>query len=106
MPSAYDTLFQWARKTTSSFFGELLPGHEPEADSAPDGLAYQLKHWPDLPAITRTAPVLRTLSVMSHRPVNRRWILTTSGMKPHEVDGLLQCLVDQDAVTITDLTRF
>ena len=106
MPSAYDTLFRWACKTTSTLFGELLPGLEPEDEGEPDGLAYQLKHWPDLPCASRTAPVLRTLSVMSHRQVNRRWILASSGMKPGEVDGLLQYLVDQDAVTVTDLSRF
>lgn len=105
MASVYNNLSNWARRTTTSF-GELLslPAQETEDDD--DGLTYRLKHWPDLPCEARTAPVLRTLSVMSHRAVNRRWILVTSKLKASEVDRLLQRLVKQDAVFITDISQF
>ena len=107
MQSVYDNLSRWARRTTTSF-GDLLslPALRSEEAPADDGLVYRLKHWPDLPTAARTACVLRTLSVMSHRGVNRRWILATSKLKASEVDALLQRLVKQDAVTITDVSRF
>ena len=39
---------------------------------------------------------------MSHRPVNRRWILSNSRMNAGEVDGLLRRLVSQGAVHVID----
>ena len=106
MNSAFDNFSRWARKTTTSF-GELLslPARE-EAESEGDGLTYRLKHWPDLPCHVRTAVVLRTLSVMSHRAVNRRWIMVTSKLSQGEVDELLERLIRQDAVTVTDISHF
>ena len=106
MTSAFDTFTSWARKTTTSF-GELL-SLPPRSDieDVGGGLLYRLKHWPDLPCKVRTAAVLRTLSVMSHRPVNRRWIMVTSRLSKAEVNALLQRLVEQDAVTITDISNF
>ena len=106
MSTAFDTFSSWARRTTTSF-GELIALHtHPEAANDTSGLAYRLKHWPDLPCRARTAAVLRTLSVMSHRAVNRRWIAVTSKLSRTEVDSLLARLVAQDAVTITDLSHF
>jgi hypothetical protein len=108
LPSIRDTLQQWARKTTSSFseFSSLLPGQGDDDQPDVDGLIYRLKHWPDLPQAQKTAPVLRTLSMMSHRPVNRRWILATTKMRKAQVDGLLQWLVDDGAVEVIDGARF
>ena len=107
MPTAFHTFSSWARKTTSSF-GELLspPARGDMEEEAGDGLVYRLKHWPDLPCAARTAAVLRTLSVMSHRGVNRRWIMVTSKLSQGDVDAFLQRLVKQDAVTIIDVSLF
>ena len=108
MARAYETLFLWARKTTSSF-AELLASGTDRQDSQPalDGeLIYRLKHWPTLPEGLKTASVYRTLSVMSQRPVNRRWLLSHSTLRVEQVDGLLQRLTDADAVEVIDSSKF
>lgn len=107
MPSVYDTLYRWARRTTTSF-AELrfVPSERHAIDHDDDGLIYRLKHWPDLPTATRTAGVLRALSVMSNRPVNRHWILANSRLQAHDVDRLLARLVEQDAVEVIDGSRY
>jgi hypothetical protein len=58
MQRVYDSIFSWAKRTTSSF-AELcsVSPARPEADSESDGLIYRLKHWPELPAERRTANV-------------------------------------------------
>jgi hypothetical protein len=107
MSSVFDSIANWARKATTSF-AELhlhVSSHE-DSHEPGDGKAYQLRHWPDLTPTMRTADVLRALSVMSHRPVNRRWILATTKLKPAQVDSLLQRLVDQGAVTVIDTNQF
>lgn len=39
-----------------------------------DGLIYKLKHWPELPAASRTADVFRASSMMSNRTaLGRSW---------------------------------
>jgi hypothetical protein len=103
MPSVYDTLYRWARRTTTSF-AELrfVPSERQAGEPQDDGLIYRLKHWPDLPGPARTADVLRALSVMSNRPVNRHWILAHSKLQAHDVDRLLARLVEQDAVEVID----
>src|SRR5687767_6698491 len=107
MPSVYDTLYNWARKTTTSF-AELrfLPSERGDVEPGGSGLIYKLKHWPELPAGSKTADVFRALSVMSHRPVNRRWLLTHSKLQAHQVDKLLQRLVDEDAVEVIDGSKY
>lgn len=107
MPSVYDTLYRWARRTTTSF-AELRFVASERGDTTPadSGLIYRLKHWPELPTQVRTADVLRALSVMSNRPVNRHWILAHSKLQAHEVDRLLARLVAQDAVEVIDCSRF
>lgn len=50
--------------------------------------------------------ICRTLSVMSTRPVNRRWILNNSSLQAHEVDTMLRRLEEQDAVQVTDPAKF
>lgn len=100
------TIREWAQKTTTGF-GELrLLFSDREEDNVAGGLIYKLKRWPHLPDFMRTADVLRTLSVMSSRPVNRNWILMQSQLKAEQVDTLLQRLVDQGAVEVIDGSRF
>ena len=56
-----------------SIFGSL------RASPAATSLVYRLRHWPEqLPAGSHTADVLRALSGMSNRPVNREWSARTS----------------------------
>lgn len=68
-----------------------------------DGLIYRLKHWPSLPSAIRTAEVLRLLSVMSHRAVNRRWILAHSNLDAQQVEALLRRLVRKGDVEVIDV---
>lgn len=107
MASAYGTLYNWARKTTTSMvesrFG-ASQGEDMEKDG--DGLIYRLKHWPELPGHNRTADVFRALSVMSTRPVNRRWILANSKLRAEQVDQLLSRLVNEGAVEVVDGSKF
>ena len=107
MPSVYDTLYKWARKTTTTFADlRVMALHRDELDLQDDGMIYRLKHWPDLPRTSRTADVYRTLSMMSNRPVNRRWILSHSKLRAEQVDRLLQRLVDDDAVVVVDASNY
>lgn len=113
MSAVTATLAIWARRTRSSFgpLGWLATRPAPQAESAveapaDDGLVYRLKRWPDLPSAARTADVLRLLSVMSHRPVNRRWMLSYSRLDAEHVDALLRRLVDRDEVDVIDASGF
>ncbi|MBG9387942.1 hypothetical protein [Caenimonas aquaedulcis] len=108
MNSVYDTIYEWARKTTTSFSElRLLPREMQETDDdVGDSLIYRLKRWPDLPSQARTAGVLRTLSVMSSRPVNRQWILSTSKLGAAQVDRLLKRLTEEGAVEVIDGSKF
>ncbi|RYG13332.1 MAG: hypothetical protein EON92_05805 [Burkholderiales bacterium] len=103
--TAFATLHGWAQKFTSSLM-DLRPAAQAERKSAPAGLTYLLRQWPSLPQSSKTADILRTLSVMSHRRVSRNWILRTSRLTPREVDGLLARLVEQDAVEVIDIAVF
>ncbi|MDP3618807.1 MAG: hypothetical protein Q8R63_03340 [Ramlibacter sp.] len=106
MTTVFNSISSWARKTSTSFAElrmSVMP--RPEPDDAGDGLAYQLRHWPDLSG-ARTADVLRALSVMSHRPVNRRWILASTRLTAVQVDSLIARLIAQDAVTVIDTAGF
>ena len=107
MPSVYDTLYEWARRTTTSF-AELrfVSSERGDMEHEGDGLIYRLKHWPELPSRVRTAGVLRALSVMSNRPVNRNWILANSRLQAQDVDRLLARLVEQNAVEVIDGSKF
>lgn len=107
MPSVYDTLFNWAKRTTTSF-AELrfVASQRDMMDNDADGLIYRLKHWPELSAIDRTADVFRALSVMSNRPINRRWILANSKLSAGQVDDLLQRLIAEGAVEVIDGSKF
>jgi hypothetical protein len=106
MPSVYDMLHSWARKTTS--FAELrfVASQRDVMDNDSDALIYRLKHWPELPSLDRKADVFRALSVMSNRPINRRWILANSKLKAEQVDDLLHRLVAEGAVEVIDGAKF
>ena len=65
-------------------------------------LIYRLRRWPKLPSSSMSTDVSRALSVMSTRPVNRRWLLNNSSLHAHQIDSMLQRLVEQDAVEVTD----
>lgn len=106
MPSVYDTLYSWARRTSTSFAELRFAASERPAENEGSGLIYRLKHWPELPATSRTADVFRALSVMSSRPVNRHWILTHSKLQAKQVDRLLQRLVEEGAVEVIDPSKY
>jgi hypothetical protein len=108
MPSVYDALRNWARKTSTSI-GELrfVASQGDDMDNEGDGLIYKLKYWPKLPSHSRTADVYRALSVMSQRPINRHWIVAHSTkLRPAEIDELLQHLIDQGAVEVIDGSKY
>lgn len=105
----YDTIYNWAKKTTTSFAElrfSLSQRDEPESELDTNAMIYKLKRWPDLPSTTRTANVLRALSMMSTRPVNRTWLLAHSKLPAHQVDQLLQRLVAQGAVDVVDGSKY
>ena len=107
MLSVYDTVFQWARRQRTSFADlRFASSQRSIVDAQDSGLVYRLKHWPELPSRIRTADVLRALSVMSSRPINRHWILEHSKLRAGEVDNLLARLVAQDAVEVIDSSSF
>jgi hypothetical protein len=110
MPSIYDTLHYWARKTTTSI-GELCfldsQLDDDMENASEEGLIYRLKYWPDLRPRDRTADVFRALSVMSQRPVNRHWIIANSKkMHAQQVDQLLQRLIDEGAIEVIDGSKY
>jgi hypothetical protein len=106
MPSVYDMLHDWARRTSTSFSELCFVVSVRDVPQPAGGLIYRLKHWPDLPCHHRTAEVYRTLSVMSHRPVNRRWILSNSRLHKDQLDSLLQRLLREGAVEAIDSDKF
>jgi hypothetical protein len=106
MTSVYGAISRWASKATTSFAELRAAPSQPDEADAGDALIYRLKQWPELPAQVRTAGVLRTLSMMSHRPVNRRWIATHSKLQARDVDRFLARLVAQGALHVIDSSRF
>jgi hypothetical protein len=54
----------------------------------------------------RTANVYRSLSVMSHRPVNRAWLLAHAGLQATQLDRLLRRLQNQEAVEVIDAAQY
>lgn len=107
MMGVVDRLSARIRPRVSALVDLCLPGPAlPAAPHPSDHLIYRLKHWPRIPSASRTAEILRTLSVMSHRPVNRRWLMNHSGLAAREVDMLLRRLVEQGAVQITDAGEY
>ena len=82
------------------------PARDEGADAPASNFIYRLKTWPDLADEARTADVFRILSVMSSRPVNRNWLLTTSRMHPAHVDQFLRELTEAGAVEVIDPSGF
>lgn len=101
------TFTHWARRSKTPF-GVLswLPSSPPEPQPVDDGLVYRLKHWPSLPSAVRTADVFRLLSVMSHRAINRRWMLAHTRLDPAQLDVLLRRLVARGEVHVIDTRAF
>ena len=109
MRSVYDALYAWARKTTTSFTELITSGFDKDdslTTDEGDELIYRLKQWPHLPASHKTAHIYRVLSVMSNRPVNRRWLLAHAKLQPDQLDRLLERLVAEDALEVIDASRF
>lgn len=101
-----DSLRDFARWTSTSFSELRESGSRPLQDSAIEGgHIYRLRQWPELPPSMHTARMLRLLSVMSSRPVNRHWMVQQS-RKPAEVDALLALLVSGGWVEVIDPQRF
>ena len=82
------------------------PALQASADRHDETLIYRLRHWPQIPSASKTADIYRTLSVMSNRPVNRRWILNNSSLNARAVDHFLRRLIEQDAVEVIDARRY
>jgi hypothetical protein len=106
MPGVVDRLSRWARQSFKFLPGLSRADAGRSTAAADDQLIYRLKRWPRLPSASMTTDITRTLSVMSTRPVNRRWILNNSSLRTHEVDTMLERLVEQGAVEVTDASRF
>jgi hypothetical protein len=43
---------------------------------------------------------------MSHRPVNRPWLLSHAGLKAGQLDQLLRRLQNQEALEVLDAARY
>jgi hypothetical protein len=107
MARVVETLAGWAR-TSWSAFAEPRGGAFPDTAAIP-GIGepiYRLRQWPWLPSGLRTADVLRLLSLMSHRPVNRSWMLKHSPLKADRIERLLRVLVEQGALDTIDPSGF
>jgi hypothetical protein len=102
---AIDRLWRLVRQLLGAHSDPFRPT-ELTGPAGDDQLIYRLKRWPKLPEASMRTDITRTLSVMSTRPVNRRWILNNSSLSEGEVDSMLQHLVDQGAVEVTDAARF
>ena len=90
MNSVIDSLQTWARSLRAA-------AAEPQPDLQ-EPVAFRLCAWPELPDALRTARVLRLLSTMSVRPVNRRWMMWQSKLGPREIEALLAHLEQQGAL--------
>ena len=87
-----------------SLFGDLFAS---PAGQAALPTAYRLRHWPEhVPGPLHTVEVLRALSVMSHRPVTREWLLRQSKLKPRMLDELLDLLSARGDLEVLDTSKF
>lgn len=86
--SALDSLTTWARRAC----GKAIAWRDCRHDDADDGTTFRLRAWPDLPDLLRTAPVYRVLSVMTVRPVSRRWMQDQSRLPARDIHALLAYL--------------
>ncbi|RYY73941.1 MAG: hypothetical protein EOO24_46225 [Comamonadaceae bacterium] len=108
MAPVVSRLAGWAR-TSWSAFGELRSSGYADTEQAGGAHGepiYRLRQWPMLPSSLRTADVLRLLSLMSNRPVNRSWMLRHSKVQPARIERLLAHLHEQDAIEVIDTSAF
>lgn len=108
MARVVDTLTGWARRTSWSAFAELRSSGfvDTQLCDLRSEPIYRLRTWPFLQPTMRTADVLRLLSLMSNRPVNRSWMLKHSPLGAARVDSLLDLLLGQDALETIDPSHF
>ena len=107
MPSVADALLGWSRKPASLIANWRHRVARPETfEQAGESMIYRLRYWPQIPSGSKTADIYRTLSVMSNRPVNRRWILNNSSLSGSAVDTLLRRLIEQNAVEVIDARQY
>jgi hypothetical protein len=108
MARVVEALAGWARRTSWSAFSELRgnPFPDTQLSERPGEPIYRLRTWPLLPQALRTADVLRLLSLMSNRPLNRSWMLKHSRLGAARVDALLDKLVKQGALEVIDTSDF
>jgi hypothetical protein len=104
MTTVSATLSDWTRRTRNCFGARAwLPSRPAPEEPAADRLIYRLRQWPSLPSAIRTAEVFRLLSVMSHRAVNRRWMLAHTQLDAPQIEALLRRLVARGDVEVIDL---
>ena len=106
MSSTFDRLVHWVRQIWTAQPDPFGPTEVLEAVKADATLIYRLRRWPQLPTSRMSTDIARTLSIMSTRPVNRRWLLNNSNLSELELDSILQRLVEQGAVEVTDARNF
>jgi hypothetical protein len=104
MTTVSTTISDWARRTRSRFGARAsLPAPALAEHTGDDRLIYRLRQWPTLPSAIRTADVFRLLSVMSHRSVNRRWMLAHTQLQAPQIEALLRRLIARGDVEVIDL---
>ena len=101
MLSMVERLARWGRRTV-----QPETGAAEDSRSAQDEPIFRLRRWPSLPPALHTAAVLRLLSVMSTRPVNRGWMLRHSGLQAEQIDDLLDRLQRKSALEVIDPSGF
>ncbi|MFC5498218.1 hypothetical protein ACFPOE_11800 [Caenimonas terrae] len=99
-------LVGWARRIVKRRCDPFRATEVIDPAGEDDQLIYRLRRWPKLPSASMTTHVSRALSIMSTRPVNRRWLLNNSSLQVHEVDSMLRHLVEQEAVEVTDAAKY
>ena len=97
-------LFGARRKEASSSPFQAAAAGAPRRTAA--DLIFRMKAWPQLPEDGRTADIYRVLSVMSHQPVNRQYLLARCRLAPRQLDQLLMKMVEEGALEVIDPARF
>jgi hypothetical protein len=97
-------LFGAGRKEASSNPSQATRSGAPRPAGA--DLIFRMKSWPQLPEDGRTADIYRVLSVMSHQPVNRQYLLARCRLAPRQLDQLLMKLVAEGALEVIDPAGF
>jgi hypothetical protein len=106
MLSMVERLARWGRRTgqpSTAAAEDSRAAHDAESANEP---IFRLRRWPSLPPTMHTAAVLRLLSVMSTRPVNRGWMLRHSGLQEEQIDKLIERLQRNAALEVIDPSGF